>query len=185
MRPVPLNLGRFHQPCLSPWRSPFFEMTTTVQVGEDCHPRTTWWPLNHSTSSPTLPPCVSLEVFITPTGRFHGRRHFALPSVLRRHSSAKGVCTHASSGPSRVRHRLLCACLEYLISLAKYTVPSSVESAVPQRVVITVDSFDLLIVPVSPEESSFLLIMRRYAPLSTTDSRSSCSQSDRGATTFC
>ena len=41
-----------------------------AKTSEDCHPRTTWWPLTCSTSSPALPPCVSPEVF---TGRNHGR----------------------------------------------------------------------------------------------------------------
>ena len=49
---------------------------------------------------------------------------------------------------------------------------------------MTVGSLDLLMVSLSPELSSFLLVMWRDAPLSTINCRSSCPQSDRDATTF-
>ena len=58
--------------------------------------------------------CVSLEVFATPTRRYHGR-------MLIHHSTPcewKSVCTHAGSGPLRVRRRLSAACLGDSISLA-------------------------------------------------------------------
>ena len=63
-RPFHLNVDRFHQPCLLPWR--------TSRIGEDCRPRTTWRPLTLA-GSLALPLCVSLDVFATPTGRYHGR----------------------------------------------------------------------------------------------------------------
>ena len=40
-RPPHLNFDRFHQPCLSPWRT----HGCCARIGEDCRPRTTWRPL--------------------------------------------------------------------------------------------------------------------------------------------
>ena len=50
--------------------------------------------------------CVSLEVFATPTRRYHGRMsiHPSLPACAT--PDRTGVCTHAGSGPLRVRRRL-------------------------------------------------------------------------------
>ena len=62
--------------------------------------------------------CVSLEVFATPTRRYHGRMLIHPSSCVCHTKSIKGVCTHAGSGPSRVRRRLLVACLGDPISLA-------------------------------------------------------------------
>ena len=62
--------------------------------------------------------CVSLEVFATPTRRYHGRMlvHPSPPACAT--PFPKGAATHASSGPSRLRRRLLHACLGDPISLA-------------------------------------------------------------------
>ena len=49
---------------------------------------------------------------------------------------------------------------------------------------MTVGSADLMMVPLSPEVGSFLLIIWRDAPLSTINSGFSCSQSDQDATPF-
>ena len=61
--------------------------------------------------------CVSLEVFATPTRRYHGRMliHHSSPAVP---PCWIGVCTHAGSGTLRVRRRLLVACLGDTIHLA-------------------------------------------------------------------
>ena len=55
--------------------------------------------------------CVSQQVFATPTRRYHGRMliHPSHPSCAT--PSHKGARTHAGSGPSRVRRRLLMTCL--------------------------------------------------------------------------
>ena len=58
--------------------------------------------------------CVSLEVFATPTRRYHGRM-LIHPSPLARATSPVERCLHAGSGPSRVRRRLFCASLRYPI----------------------------------------------------------------------
>ena len=74
-RPSHLNVDRFHQPFLLPWRTHLLPPITAgcwERVGEDCHLRTTWRPLTLA-GSPVLPPCVSLEVFATPNTRYHGR----------------------------------------------------------------------------------------------------------------
>ena len=81
-RPSHLNVDRFRQPCLLPGR--------TSRIGEDCHPRTTWRPL---------------EVFATPTKRYHGRALIRPSPPCVCHSDS--VCTHAASGPSRVRSILV------------------------------------------------------------------------------
>ena len=61
--------------------------------------------------SPVLPPSRLTGGIATPTGRYHGRMliHPSPPACAT--SKRKGVCTHAGSGPSRVRRRLLDACL--------------------------------------------------------------------------
>ena len=102
-RPPHLNFDRFHQPCLLPGR--------TSRIGEDCRPLTTWRPLT-LTGSPALPPLRLTGVFLPrPTGRYHGRMliHPSPPACAT--PAAKVVCTHAGSGPSRVRRRLFLACL--------------------------------------------------------------------------
>ena len=106
-RPSHLNFNRFHQPCLLPGR--------TSRIGGSCRfPRTTWRPLTLAGST-VLPPCVSLEVFATPTRRYHGRM-LVHPSP----TSSLGVCTHAGPGPLRARRRLLVACLGDRIPLATH-----------------------------------------------------------------
>ena len=65
--------------------------------------------------------CVSLEVFATPTRRYHGGMLIHPYSPCVRHPmSERCLRTHAGSGPSRVRHRLLCSCLGDPIPLAKH-----------------------------------------------------------------
>ena len=47
-RPVSLNLDRFNQPCLLPWRNPLLPPITAgcwAGISEDCRRRTTWRPL--------------------------------------------------------------------------------------------------------------------------------------------
>ena len=97
-----LNVDRFHRPCLLPGR--------TSRIGEDCHIRTTWRPLTLAGST-VLPPCGSLEVFATPSRRYYGRTLIRPSSSCTCQPNRKGVCTHAGSGPSRVRRRLFAACL--------------------------------------------------------------------------
>ena len=55
-RPLHLNIDRFHQPCLLPWR--------TSGVGEDCPPRTTWRPLALA-GNPVFPPCATNWRFLS------------------------------------------------------------------------------------------------------------------------
>ena len=61
--------------------------------------------------------CVLLEIFATPTGRYHRRMliHPSRPACATRRVSD---CTHAGSGPSRVCRRLLRTCLGDPIPLA-------------------------------------------------------------------
>ena len=106
-RPFHLNIDRFHQPCLLPGR--------TSRIGEDCRPRTTWRPLTFFWRAAALLfiLCVSLEVFATPTRRYHDQMliiHLSLPACAT--PRGKGVCTHTHtrSGPSRVRRRLSETC---------------------------------------------------------------------------
>ena len=96
-----LNFDRFHQPCLLPGR--------TSRIGEDCRPRTTWRPL-------TLFGQPGSSSFAA-----HWRYCHADLTVPRQDvnssfpnacaTSHQGVCTHAGSGPSRVRRRLFGTCL--------------------------------------------------------------------------
>ena len=86
------------------------------RVGEDSHLRTTWRP-HTLTGSTALLPCVTLEVFATPTRRYHGRT-LIRPSPPACATSRKSARTHASSGPSRVTRRLLATWLGDSISLA-------------------------------------------------------------------
>ena len=58
----------------------------------DCRPRTTWRPLTLA-GSPVLPPCVSLEVFATPTRRYHGRTLIRPSPSLRVPPCGRGVHT--------------------------------------------------------------------------------------------
>ena len=103
--------------------------------------------------------CVSLEVSATPTRWHHGRMliHPSLPACAT--PSYKGVCTHASSGPLRVRRRLLTACL-----------------GGPHSLATVVGLLDVVKV--------FLLIMCIDAPESTTNSLSSSLRVDAGKHLF-
>ena len=90
-----LNIDRFQQPCLLPWR--------TSRIGGACHPRTTWRPLTLA-GSPVLPPLYSpRRQDGTTAGRYFALLHMRVPPP--------GVRTHAGSGPSRVRRHLLAAYL--------------------------------------------------------------------------
>ena len=98
-----LNVDRFHQPCLFSWAH--------TREGEDCHSRSTWRPLTLAGSS-VLPP-LRLS-----GGFFHAdwtvprqdvNSPFLPPACAT--PSQKGVCTHAGSGPSRVRRRMFLAYL--------------------------------------------------------------------------
>ena len=108
-RSLHLNFDHFHQPCLLPRH--------TSRIGGDCRfpvPRGGHLPLR---AAPLFLLCVSLEVFATPTGRYHGRM-LIHPSPLHVPPASLGVCTHAGSGPSRVRRRLFWTCLGSPIPLA-------------------------------------------------------------------
>ena len=134
-RPSHLNIDRFHQLCLLLGR--------TSRVGEDCRPRTTWRPLSLLEQPGSSYFASHWRFFATPTGRHHGRMLI--------HRIRKGVCTHAGSGPSRVRRRLLTACIGDPISLAT-----------------VVRLHDFVKESISAEFKSFLLIMCIDAPKSTT-----------------
>ena len=110
-RPSHQNVDRFHQPCLFP--------QAHSMVGEDCRfpvPRGGHLPLR---AARLFLLCVSLEVFATPTRRYHGRMliHPSPPACATPNDS-KGAHTHAGSGPSRVCRRLFLACLGDPILLA-------------------------------------------------------------------
>ena len=100
-RPSHLNFDRFHQPCL------FSSAHSRGRCGLSS-------PVHVAATYPCGQPCVSLEVFATPTGRYHGRTSIR-PSLLHVPPSRKGVCTHAGSGPSRVRRRLSEPCLRAIL----------------------------------------------------------------------
>ena len=110
-RPFHLNFDRFHQPCLSPGR--------TSRIGGACRfpvPRGDHLPL---WAAQFFLLCVLLEVFATPTRQYHDRTLISSFLSCMCHSKTKGVCTHASSGPSKVRRRrLLVTCLGDPIPLA-------------------------------------------------------------------
>ena len=118
-RPFHVNCDRFHQPCVLPWRNPELPPKHGWLLGRDrwglSVPRTTWRPLTLAGSPASS--CASLEVFATPTRRYHGRM-LIHPSSLHVPPASLGVCTHACSGPSQVRRRLLIACLGDPIPLA-------------------------------------------------------------------
>ena len=80
----------------------------TSRVGEDCRPRTTWRPLTLLGQPGSSSLCVSLEVFCH-ADKTVPRQDVSssfLPCMC--HPKVdKGVCTHAGSGPLRVRRRLL------------------------------------------------------------------------------
>ena len=89
----------------------------TSWAGEDCRPRTTWRPLTLA-GSPALPPLRLTGGFCHAdwtVPRQDVNSPF-LPCVC--HLRLKGVCTHAGSGPSRVRRRLFLTCLGDPIPLA-------------------------------------------------------------------
>ena len=104
-----------------PGASPYCHRYTAgcwVGIGGACRfPRTTWRPLTFL-GSPVLPPSRLTGGIATPTGRYHGRMLIHPSSPACATSKHKGVCTHAGSGPLRVRRRLLVACLGDPISLA-------------------------------------------------------------------
>ena len=109
-RPSHLNFDRFHQPCLLPER--------TSRIGGDCRfpvPRGGHLTLR---AARLFLLCVSQEAPATPTRRYHGRMliHPSPPACAT--PSHKGARTHAGSGPSRVRRRLLGTCLGDPIPLA-------------------------------------------------------------------
>ena len=109
-RPPHLNFDRFHQPCLLPGR--------TSRIGGACRfpvPRGGHLPLR---AARLVLLYVSLEVFATPTRRYHGRMLIHPSSPACATPSHKGVCTHAGSGPSRVRRRLFGTCLGDPVPLA-------------------------------------------------------------------
>ena len=103
-RPSHLNVDRFHQPCLSPGRIPVLS-----------DPRTTYPRGQPSFSSLPLTGGFCHADWTVP------RQDVKSPFSLRCHTQCKGVCTHASSGPSRERRRLLNPCLGDPIPLAKFT----------------------------------------------------------------
>ena len=114
-RPPHLNFDRFHQPCLLPWRVPFLPPIHGWLLGRDR------WGLSVSPvprgdhlpflGSPVLPPLRLTGGIATPTRRYHGRMliHPSPPCMC--HPCSTGDNTHAGSGPSRVRRRLLWTCL--------------------------------------------------------------------------
>ena len=107
-RPFHLNVDRFHQPCLLPVLPPKHgwlgqgQVRTVVPV-----PRGGHLPF---LGNQALPPLRLTGGIATPTKRYHGRM-LIHPSSLRVPPRDKGVCTHANSGPLRVRSRLLQPCL--------------------------------------------------------------------------
>ena len=120
-RPPHLNFDRFHQPCLLPWRVPLLPPIHGWLLGRD-----RWGvgsPYHVATTYPFwaalfLPPSRLTGGIATPTRRYHGRMliHPSPPACATPRN--KGDSTHAGSGPSRVRRRLLHACLEDPIPLA-------------------------------------------------------------------
>ena len=55
-----LNVDRFHQPCMLPWRTPLQPPITAgcwAGIGKDCRPRTTWRPFTLAGK-----PCLPLRV---------------------------------------------------------------------------------------------------------------------------
>ena len=81
-------------------------------IGEDCRPRATWRPTYPFWAARLFLLCVSLEVFATPTRRYHGRMliHPSPPACAT--PKPKRVISHTQvRGPLRVRRRLLSACL--------------------------------------------------------------------------
>ena len=127
-RPPHLNVDRFHQPCLLPGR--------TSKIGEDCRPRTTWRPL-------TLFGQPGSPSFATHWRYCHADLTVPRQDVnssfppLRVPPSLVGARTHAGSGPSRVRRRLLQACLWDPISLATCPRIRPVSRAINVPIIIT------------------------------------------------
>ena len=88
----------FHQPCLLLGR--------TSRTGGACR-----FPVPRGGHLRWLPPLRLAGGFCKPTRRYHGRMSIH-PSPLHVPPASLGVCTHAGSGSSsRVRRRLLTACL--------------------------------------------------------------------------
>ena len=113
-----LNSDRSHQPCPLPWRTLTATETRLAWAGRDR------WGLSSpyyvATTSPCGQPgtsslCDSADVFAT-VPRQDVNSPFHLSRVC--HLTRVGVCTHAGSGPSRVRRHLLEPCLGDPISLA-------------------------------------------------------------------
>ena len=95
-RPFHLNVDRFHQPCLLPGR--------TSRIGGACR-----FPYHVAATYPFRAArffllCVSLEVFATPTGRYHGRTFIRLsplrvPPHIQRWLHTRRFGTLAGSPP--------------------------------------------------------------------------------------
>ena len=110
-----------------PGASPYCHRYTAgcwAGIGEDCRPRTTWRPLTlfGQPGSPSFAThwryCHADET----VPRQDVNSPFSLLRVPPRRR--KGVCTHARSGPSRVRRRLLWTCLGDPIPLAIHCIAS-------------------------------------------------------------
>ena len=113
-RPLHLNVDRFHQPCLLPWRIPLLPPIHGWLLGRDrwglSVPRTTWRPLTLF-GKPGSPSFASHWRFLPRRldGTTAGCSFILLPPCVC-HPWTRGVCTHAGSGPSQARRRLLGTC---------------------------------------------------------------------------
>ena len=159
-RPFHLNFDRFHQPCLLRWRNPLLPPKHGWLLGRGR------WPVGFPVprgdhlpflGSPVLPPLRLTGGIATPTGRYHGRMliHPSHPACATPES--KGVCTHAGSGPSRVRRRLLGACLGDPIPLAT---PFVLASSITSFLLLTFVKFHAEFSPIFPIPCPLLLLLR-------------------------
>ena len=119
-RPPHLNFDRFHQPCLLPWRVSLLPPIHGWLLGRD---RGLSSPYHVAATCPFWAAGFSLLVRLT--GGFCHADYTVprqdvdssfLPCMC--HPSSLGDSTHAGSGPSRVRRRLLWTCLGDPIHLA-------------------------------------------------------------------
>ena len=117
-RPSHLNVDRFHQPCLLPWRSPYCQQNTAgcwAGTDEDCRPRPTWRPLTlcGQPGSPsfathwkycradwTVPRQDVSSSFAPPACATSPEKVFAHTQVRDPHESAAACCSHALGTPS-------------------------------------------------------------------------------------